>query len=396
MTQSKQHGAASILIAGFFIQILTSIPASWGVFQKSVSQEYGFSQEDTSMIFSVMICFFGIGCILGGLMQDKAGPKVASIVGSVLLFAGFLAASFLPVKNPWWFYACFSVPVGLGCSFLYPAVMSCAQKWYANQKGLATGVIGCAVGLSGAVLTFLGRTLTNQFGIRNTFWQLALIIGGVCLIASCFLKNPPTKAQQQTSKQKEYTIKEMLKTSQYWILFFVVCFATPAVLLFSPRIVEMGQERGLSEQLALSCIWIGSIACALGRLSMPWLSDKIGRRNVDLFLFAGLTVFSVWFAFAQSGWMLLVYCLLTFCYAGEAAVIPSLVTDLFGQKNSGIHYGFVALGMSFGSLFFPILARIFDLKQSRHWIAIFISALGFILLFFLKPMKQNDKAEKTS
>lgn len=46
---------------------------------------------------------------------------------------------------------------------------------------------------------------------------------------------------------QNYTVGQMLKTKQYWLLFFVVALATPAVLLFSPVIVELAQQRGLSE-----------------------------------------------------------------------------------------------------------------------------------------------------
>ncbi len=83
---------------------------------------------------------------------------------------------------------------------------------------------------------------------------------------------------------------------------------------------------------------------------MPWLSDKIGRRYTDMLLLAALCGFSVWFIYAGSWWVILVYSLLTFCYSGEAAVIPAAGTDLFGQKNAGINYGFLALGMSVGSV----------------------------------------------
>ncbi len=44
---------------------------------------------------------------------------------------------------------------------------------------------------------------------------------------------------------QNYTVGQMLKTKQYWLLFFVVALATPAVLLFSPIIVELAQQRGL-------------------------------------------------------------------------------------------------------------------------------------------------------
>ena len=177
----------------------------------------------------------------------------------------------------------------------------------------------------------------------------------------------------------------MVKTRQYWLLVAVVTLATPAVLLFSPIIVELAQERGLSEQAALSCIVVGSVCSAAGRLLMPWLSDKIGRRYTDMLLFAGLCGLSVWFWRAGGWWVLVVYSLLTFCYSGQAAVLPSTVTDLFGPRHTGVNYGFAALGMSAGSVGFPLAARLLNLTAGRHAVAIGAAAAGLVCLFFLKP-----------
>ena len=358
----------SILAAGAAIQILTGVPSAWGVFQKAVCETYELAEADAAMIFSFVICFFGIGCILGGLLQDKAGPRAAGLSGAALLGGGFCMAGWLvPAGVPWVFYLAFSVPVGLGCAFLYPSVMSCAQKWYAEKKGLATGVIGGAVGLSGAVLTCLGRFFISRAGIRGAFLWLGALMFTVCAAACALLENPQGKAaaDAQQSGARNYTAGQMLKTKQYWLLFFVVALATPAVLL--------------------SCIVVGSMASAAGRLLMPWLSDKIGRRYTDMLLFAALAGLSVWFAFAQ-GWLVVaVYSLLTFCYSGEAAVIPAAVTDLFGQKNAGVNYGFAALGMSLGSVGFPLAARFLGLEAGRHWLAVGAAAAGFVCLVFLKP-----------
>lgn len=390
----KQHRWA-ILAAGAAIQILTGVPSAWGVFQSSVCEEYAFSQENTAMIFSFVICFFGIGCILGGLLQDKKGPRVAGLSGTALLAAGFCAAGFLPGGNPWLFYGAFSVPVGLGCAFLYPSVMSCAQKWYADRKGLATGVIGGAVGASGAALTLAGRFLIGTWGVRTAFWVLGLLMLAVCGAGAAILEDPDTPpsasgAGAAAPKRRDYTVREMLKTRQYWLMFAVVGLATPAVLLFSPIIVELAQERGLSQTAALSCIVVGSVFSAGGRLLMPWLSDKIGRRYTDMILFGALGGLSVWFIFAQGWQVILAYSLLTFCYSGEAAVIPAAGTDLFGQKNAGVNYGFLALGMSVGSVGFPLLARWIGGEAVRHFIAIAAAATGFVCLWFLKPT-QGDR-----
>lgn len=381
----------SILAAGVAIQILTGVPAAWGVFQRAVCETYGFAPEVASMIFSLIICFFGIGCVVGGYLQDKRGPRTAGFFGTVLLSSGFAAAAFVPSGAAWLFYLGFSVPVGMGCAFLYPAVMSCAQKWYAEKKGLATGVIGGAVGLSGATLTFLGRFLIDGWGIRTAFFTLGAAMALVCGAACVFLVNPDTAPPQRTQngtsmkKSADCTVWQMLKMPQYWLLFAATGLATPAVLLFSPIIVEYAQERGLSEAAGLACIIVGSVCSAAGRLLMPWLSDHIGRRATDLILFAALCGLSAAFMAAQGWWVLALYSLLTLCYSGEAAVIPAAVTDLFGQKQSGLHYGLVALGMSVGSVGFPLAARLLHMDAARHWVAVGATAVGFFCIWLLKP-----------
>ena len=60
-------------------------------------------------------------------------------------------------------------------------------------KGLATGVIGGAVGLSGAFLTVFVRTAVSGFGIvqgiRGAFWALGAITLPVCLAGSLLLQD---------------------------------------------------------------------------------------------------------------------------------------------------------------------------------------------------------------
>ncbi len=381
----KQHRWA-ILAAGAAIQVLTGVPAAWGVFQKGVCDGYELTEGNAALIFSFTICFFGIGCILGGALQDKKGPRAAGLAGAGLLFAGFFGSGFLPGGQALLFYALFSVPVGLGCAFLYPAVMSTAQKWFADRKGLATGVIGGAVGASGAVLTGLGRWLMQRWGIRGTFRALGVLMLFVCGAGAALLENPEGKeTDAKASGRHDYTVREMVRTRQYWLMVAVVALATPAVLLFSPIIVQLAQRRGLSETAALACVVVGSVCSALGRLLMPWLSDHIGRRYTDMLLLGAMGGLSVWFAFAQRWQVVACYSLLTFCYSGEAAVIPAAGTDLFGTKHAGVNYGFLALGMSAGSVGFPLLARGLGLEFGRHVLAACAAVAGFVCLWFLGP-----------
>ena len=398
----KQQFAAkhpwTILAAGAAIQVLTGLPAAWGVFQQPVMEEYGLSEQGAGYAFALLIASFGVGCVLGGFLQDKKGPRCAALWGTALLCGGFFAAGLLPPGSAEAFFLAFSIPAGLGTAFLYPSIQSCAQKWYADRKGLATGVIGGAVGLSGAFLTVFVRTAVRGFwvvqGIRGAFWALGAVTLPVCLVGSLLLQDPPQTGQiQKPQENGKNTIdlapQQMLRTKQYWLCAGAVCFSTPAVLLFSPIILKLGMERGLEEQAALWSVVLGSVGSAAGRLLMPLLSDRIGRRPTDMLLFAVSAGLSAGFAFAQGWGVVACYAGLTFCYSALAAVLPALSTDLFGFPHAGVNYGFLALGQSVGSLAFPFAANFFGLEVGRHWMAVAAAGAGFACIRALRPVEPS-------
>ena len=386
----------TILAAGAAVQILTGIPAAWGVFQQPVMEEYGMSEQGTEYAFALLIAAFGVGCVLGGFLQDRRGPRCAGLWGTALLCGGLCTAAMLPEGGAG-FYLGFSIPAGLGTAFLYPSIQSCAQKWYAGRKGLATGVIGGAVGLSGAFLTFFVRTAVRGIGflqgIRGAFLGLGAVSLPVCLAGSLLLQDPPGPRQKNTGGV-DLSPWQMLGTRQYWLCAGAVCFSTPAVLLFSPVILKLGVERGLDEKAALWSVVLGSVGSAAGRLLMPLFSDRVGRRAADGLLFAGSLGLSMGFAFAR-GWMVVaVYGGLTFCYSGLAAVLPALSTDLFGLPHAGVNYGFLALGQSVGSLVFPAAADWLGLERGRHWLAAAAAAAGLAAIAALKPVQPGGGDEK--
>ena len=402
----KQQFAAkhpwTILAAGAAIQVLTGIPAAWGVFQQPVMEEYGLSEQGAVYAFGILIAAFGVGCVLGGFLQDSRGPRCAALWGTALLCGGFFAAAMLPGGSAGSFFLAFSIPAGLGTAFLYPSIQSCAQKWYAGRKGLATGVIGGAVGLSGAFLTVFVRTAVRGFGIvqgiRGAFWALGAVTLPICLVGSLLLQDPPQDAEKQQKNDKnaiDLSPWQMLRTRQYWLCAGAVCFSTPAVLLFSPIILKLGVERGLDENAALWSVVLGSVGSAAGRLLMPMLSDRIGRRPTDMLLFAVSLGLSAGFAFAQGWWVVACYAGLTFCYSGLAAVLPALSTDLFGFPHAGVNYGFLALGQSVGSLAFPAVSNLWRLEAGRHWLAAGGAAAGFAAMWALKSAGQQPRRQDT-
>lgn len=383
---AKQNRGPYILAAGAGGQLLTGIPAAWGVFQKPVMQGYGLSRGQAMLGFAVLVASYGVGCAVGGLLQDRRGPRVAGLWGTALLAGGFLAAALVPPGNTVLFLLAYSLPAGVGSAFLAPAVLACAQKWYQDKKGWATGVAGVAMGLSGAFYTLFVKGVGGRWGIRVCFAALGLLMLVVCGSGAVILQNPPQPKQARPLQGIDH--KQMIRTPQYKLCVAAVALSAPPVLLFSPEIFSIATDRGLPEVAAPFSIVLGSAASAAGRLLCPAVSDKLGRKRVLYAVYLGLAAGSAWFAFAQNAWVLAAYAMLTFFYSGGAAVQPALNTDLFGLRHAGVNYGFIALGMSAGSLLSYIGSQALPLT-ARHWLAGGCALAGLFCVRLVKPLQES-------
>lgn len=381
---AKQNRGPYILAAGAGAQLLTGIPAAWGVFQQPVMQGYGLSRGQAMLAFALLVAAYGVGCAVGGLLQDRQGPRFAGLWGTALLAGGFVAAALVPPGNVPLFLLAYSLPAGVGSAFLAPAVLACAQKWYQDKKGWATGVTGVAMGLSGAFYTLFVKGVGGRWGIRVCFGALGLVMLVVCGAGAAILQDPP-RAGQQTARGLDH--RQMIRTRQYRLCVAAVALSAPPVLLFSPEIFAIATSRGLPESAAPFSIVLGSAASAAGRLLCPAGSDHLGRKRVLYGVYLGLGIGSVWFALARDWWVLAAYALLTFFYSGGAAVQPSLNTDLFGLRHAGVNYGFIALGMSAGSILSYVGSQALPLT-ARHWLAGGCAAAGLVCVKLVKPLDE--------
>ena len=245
------------------------------------------------------------------------------------------------------------------------------------------------MGLSGAFFTVFVKGIGGRWGIRVCFAALGAVMLVVCGAGALILQDPPPKPQSgKPQPGPNFDYKQMLRTPQYKLCAAAVALSAPAVLLFSPEIFKIAAERGLPESAAPYSIVLGSAASAAGRMLLPAVSDKLGRKPVLYAVYIGLAAGSAWFAFAEAWWLLAAYALLTFFYSGGAAVQPSFNTDLFGLAHAGVNYGFIALGMSGGSILSYIGAQALPLA-ARHWLAGACAAAGLVCVSLVKPVENG-------
>ena len=404
-----------ILVAGVIVWACTSFPSLWGVFQADAAATYGITLEESAMLFPMCTAFFGIFSIIGGKLQDMFPPNIVAMIGSLFMATGVIMLSVLGEGTTVTkLYLCFSLPFGGGCGIISPAMSASIMKWYADKKGWAMGICGALSSLLLVALTYLSKYLLGIWGMQTTVRMYGIVFMVLCVGSCFFLVNPSrryiaekyaiamaaqagAKTSAEPAATADFTPGEMLKTKQFWLLFFAGMCAAPAYMLIAPSIVTLGISRGLSESLAVTAVALATGVSAVGKFIIPALSDKIGRKKCAIIFTVCSLVFSVLLMSATGIMLLVVYSALVFTYMGWTMLISPFITDMFGNANAGANVGFISLYntiTSFGapvlvSLLTPILAA-----NTNHIVGIAGTAVAIVFIFIMDTDTAKLKTEE--
>lgn len=360
----KKQNPWIAIIACLVVQLCVGILYLWSALKSNIMDAYGWSSSAATMVSSYMIMAFVIGNFIGGLINDRKGPKLTCILGIILFALGIGLAAFS--TTPILFYLTYAVMGGLGSGFAYGACISCIQKWLPHKRGLASGLACGAFGLSTVIFTPVSTMLMNanmdENGIVNfvpVFLTLAIVFAVVGLIACMFISLPSDEyiaslnlPKATINSKVNMNLGQAVRTPAFWALFFSIFFINGTWNLCVPLIKDLGIERGLTEAVAVACVSFTGVTNALGRIFMSTLSDKLGRNNT-MYILCGLTfVGAILLTFITGYGYFATIALVAFAYGGPSALNAALCTDMFGPKNSGTNYGVAMLALGLSSIFF--------------------------------------------
>jgi OFA family oxalate/formate antiporter-like MFS transporter len=400
ITENKQ--GLKVLILGSILQLFLGIIYVWSVFVAPVNKFYGWSEDSVKLTSSFMLCFFVIGILAGGKVQMKIGVKLTTLIGGLMVAVGMLATALIPAGGTapvFLIYLFYGIIGGFGVGAGYNANISCAQKWFPQNRGLATGISVCAFGFSTVIFAPLVTTLINKLDVKYTFLILAAGFAAAVLLLFSFIKSPEQvpNAAAPVLKGKQYTTLEMLKTPRFYLISLSLMFGTSLFFIILPSLKSLPMNYGIeSKSLTTFIVMFTGIANALGRLGAPLMSDKIGREIADIVILAATALGAFGLCINNSILFIVIIMVVAFCYGGYSGLYPVLTSGNFGIKNIGSNYGAVMVGFMLSALLFPIIInkdRIPD-QNIRFIILGALAVLGVVLVVILKLMNMKVKEEQ--
>src|SRR5450755_3927922 len=238
---TKNYGW-SVVFAGLGINLALGVLYSWSVISKKIPAAWGWSEADRSLPYSVACLIFSLMMVPAGRMQDRIGPRVVATAGGVLVGLGLIYASF--TTSPIGFVIGFGLLAGIGFGCGYASTTPPAVKWFsAARTGAIAGLVVSGFGLASVYTAPLSAWLIDQNGIAKTMLWLGLGFLIVVTLLAQFLKAPPagfvpagsaaTTRAGATSKI-DFTPSEVLKTPQFYILWFMyACGAGAGLMIIS-------------------------------------------------------------------------------------------------------------------------------------------------------------------
>ena len=388
-----------VLAAGMLLQLCAGIVYMWSVFKKPVAEYLMWDASAASFTSSIMLAAFVVGIVGGGQLQDRLGPRKVLIGGSLLFSLGMILTSFVTSGNPSMIYLTYGVIAGLGVGVVYTTTVSVIQKWYPDRRGFATGMMVSAFGFSLVIFMPIASALLASKGVPFTFTAIGILFLVVCTLSSIPVVNPPAdykpagvNAAKGKSAQHHYTTGEMLRTPQFYRIFFSMMLILPAYFILNPQFLTLGAERGLTDTIARVGAMTTGVASAAGRLVFSWASDRIGRKNAIYLIIVVTLIGVLMLIFAQGFLFMACIALIAFAFGGCASVFPALTADNFGTKYMGLNYGCVMVGFGIAALGAPKLAGLLP-QDAAHTSSFVMAAVLCVVALVMTTMLKPPKTE---
>ena len=395
-----------IAVAAVLMQLCLGAVYGWSVFVKPLISTEHWTLTQVALTFTLSVLCLGGGTIIGGLWQDRVGPRRVATVAGILYGAGYMVAAFAASHHSLaGLYLGYGVLAGVGMGMGYICPVATLVKWFPDRRGLMTGVAVCGYGAGALVMSPLAAREILAYGVPATFLTLGIVYLAVVVLTAQFYQNPPQgwrpegweprSAVSKAATTYDFTVKEAMATPQFWLLWFMLFLNVSAGIMVISQASPMAQQLvGLTPVTAAGIVGVISIFNGLGRVFWAAVSDFLGRARVYFLLY--LIQVGVFFSLPHlhtAALFTAAVATVGLCYGGGFGTMPSFTADFFGAKFMGGIYGWILLAWGAGAVPSPILIARVRQTTGMYQPAIHVIAIVMVCSLVLPLLAHRPKHE---
>ena len=379
-----------VLLAGCVTLLMAGVIYAWSVLKTPVKAEFGWTDTETQMCFTLTLCFFCLGGLLSGLISRRVTLRVRLLAAAVLVIGGFDLSAHAEGRLGL-FYLGYGVLTALGVGVVYNAVIACVNGWFADKKGMASGAMMMSFGFSALLMSRAFHALLSGMGWKEIYMLLGTVIGLVIAASAFVLKNPHA-ARTAAETEKDVSTREMLKTGSFWKLFafFTLLAAVGSTAIGFGR--DYFRSVGMAENAAVTLAGLLAVFNGLGRLFSGWLCDRAGlsrTRMVTSAVAIGAPALALLACVTSSPLLGAVgLCLCGFSYGFSPTVSAALAGGFYGMKHFSLNFSVLNLVLIPASFMSTLAGRLYETTGAYQLALIVLTALSVVGLIVNMSIKK--------
>jgi len=365
VTKTRQRWV--ILTGALIVMMFISIyQYSWTLFASGLKSDMKWAMTTIQLAYTIYGYAVTFVQPFSGYFADKFGPRNIAILAGLLVAAGFILSS--TITSPVQLYIYYSIG-SIGVGILYGISAATAVKWFPDRRGLATGLVTFGFGAGTAVFNLPIQSWISTYGVKAAFLYTGILMLIFVVPFTFFYKYPEFVAQQQKAGEKKeekgekkeekkedavnWKWYEMLRTSQWWVIYISFTIVAAIALLFGANVKSMAKENNIPAAV-LDIVLVGyPLANGFSRILGGWISDVIKNRQMTGMIFYGLSgLFMIALGLTgKSSAGFATFVILSMLFAGYVfAFNPAVIGDFYGPRYSTTNYGITYTAKSWGAL----------------------------------------------
>ncbi|MDP2152089.1 MAG: nitrate/nitrite transporter [Methylotenera sp.] len=308
--------------------------------------------------------------IVMGVLVDQIKPKMAGLIGQVIVLASLLAAWLHGLQT---FQHTLMLGLGLGfAGAAFAVALPLASRWYPPEhQGTALGIAGA--GNSGTVFAALfAPGLAVAYGWNNVFGLALIPLSIAMFIYIIFAKDAPDAPAAKSLSQYMQILKDK---DAWWFMFFYSVTFGGFVGLASSLTIYFNDLYALGPVVAgyctAACVFAGSLVRPLG----GWLADRVGGIRTLLTMYILASILLLVMSFGQPTYQLALWVIvptMAILGMGNGAVFQ-LVPQRF-RKEIGVMTGLVGMAGGVGGFYLASSLGIIKQATGSYQVGILIFA----------------------